>query len=61
MTLKANKQISAKLYDNRANEDLEKETKVMSWYKQELATTTNSHSNDNRNRGRDSKPELPGL
>jgi hypothetical protein len=42
MTLKPDKQRSVKLHDD--SDDLEKE-EVMSWYKQELTTTTKGHIN----------------
>jgi hypothetical protein len=38
-----------------------KEEEVTSWYKEELAKTAKGHIKDNRSRGRDSKPGLPGL
>jgi len=39
----------------------QKKEEVMSWYKQELATTNKGHTNDNRSKCRDSKSGLPGL
>jgi len=59
MTLKPSILRSAKLHDDR--DELEKEEEVTSWYEEKLATTTKGHTNDKLFRGRDSRPERPGL